>query len=170
MAVLFGGREAEIILGGPDNVTNGATGDIQMATALARSMVTEWGMSEKLGRVRYNGNEQEVFLGHSVTQTKNLSDETASLIDGEIRSLIAAGEVTARKILSDRPDQLHAVAKALLEFETLSGDEVKRVLAGLPIIRDEGGESGTTGAAVPPTGRVRPKMEPDTGGAAPLPA
>ncbi len=171
MAVLFGGREAEIILGGPDNVTNGATGDIQMATALARSMVTEWGMSEKLGRVRYNGNEQEVFLGHSVTQTKNLSDETASLIDGEIRSLIAAGEVTARKILTDRPDQLHAVAKALLEFETLSGEEVKRVLAGLPIIRDEGGEGGTsTGAAVPPTGRARPKLEPDTGGAAPLPA
>ena len=92
LAVLFGGREAEIILGGPDNVTNGATGDIQMATQLARAMVTEWGMSDKLGRVRYNGNEQEVFLGHSVTQTKNLSDETAKLIDEEIRNLIQAGE------------------------------------------------------------------------------
>ena len=68
--MLFGGREAEIILGGPDNVTNGATGDIQMATQLARAMVMEWGMSDKLGRVRYNGNEQEVFLGHSVTQTQ----------------------------------------------------------------------------------------------------
>ena len=169
MAVLFGGREAEIILGGPDNVTNGASGDIQMATVLARSMVTEWGMSEKLGRVRYNGNEQEVFLGHSVTQTKNLSDETASLIDAEIRSLIQAGEATARKILSDNPAQLHAVAKALLEFETLSGEEVKRVLAGLPIIRDEG-DGPKTGTAVPATGRVRTKMEPDTGGAAPLPA
>ena len=169
MAVLFGGREAEIILGGPDTVTNGASGDIQMATVLARSMVTEWGMSEKLGRVRYNGNEQEVFLGHSVTQTKNLSDETASLIDAEIRSLIQAGEETARKILSDNPAQLHAVAKALLEFETLSGEEVKRVLAGLPIIRDEG-DGPKTGTAVPATGRVRTKMEPDTGGAAPLPA
>ena len=169
MAVLFGGREAEIILGGPDNVTNGATGDIQMATALARSMVTEWGMSEKLGRVRYNGNEQEVFLGHSVTQTKNLSDETASLIDAEIRSLIQAGELTARNILSGQPDHLHAVAKALLEYETLSGEEVKRVLAGLPIIRDEG-DGPKTGTAVPPTGRVRPKLEPDTGGAAPQPA
>ena len=91
LAVLFGGREAEILLGGMDAVTNGATGDIQMATALARSMVMEWGMSDRLGRVRYNGNEQEVFLGHSVTQTKNISDDTAKLIDQEIRSLITTG-------------------------------------------------------------------------------
>jgi cell division protease FtsH len=171
MAVLFGGREAEILLGGPDNVTNGASGDIQMATALARSMITEWGMSEKLGRVRYNGNEQEVFLGHSVTQTKNLSDGTAKLIDEEIRSLIQAGEATARKILTEKMDQLHAVAKALLDFETLSGDDVKRVMDGLPVLRDDG-EGGPKGPAVPATGRARTKTEPepDTGGAAPLPA
>ncbi len=130
LAVLFGGREAEIILGGPDNVTNGATGDIQMATQLARAMVTEWGMSDKLGRVRYNGNEQEVFLGHSVTQTKNLSDETAKLIDEEIRWLIQAGEATARRILTEKIDKLHAVAKALLDFETMSGEEVQAVMRG----------------------------------------
>jgi cell division protease FtsH len=170
MAVLFGGREAEMLLGGPDNVTNGATGDIQMATALARTMVMEWGMSEKLGRVRYNGNEQEVFLGHSVTQTTNISDGTAKLIDEEIRSLIQTGEATARKILTEKLDQLHALAKALLDFETLSGDEVKRVLEGLPIMRDDGSE-GPRGPAVPATGRVRTnKPEPDTGGAAPQPA
>ena len=101
MAVLFGGREAELILGGPKNVTNGASGDIQMATQLARAMVTEWGMSETLGRVRYNGNEQEVFLGHSVTQTKNLSDQTAKLIDEAIRDLIHTGEASAKKIAGD---------------------------------------------------------------------
>ncbi len=169
MAVLFGGREAEILLGGPDNVTNGASGDIQMATALARSMITEWGMSEKLGRVRYNGNEQEVFLGHSVTQTKNLSDGTAKLIDEEIRAMIQAGEATARKILTEKMDQLHAVAKALLDFETLSGEDVKRVMEGLPIIRDDGSD-GPKGPAVPATGRMRTRTEPETGGAAPLPA
>ncbi|MGZ9080485.1 MAG: ATP-dependent zinc metalloprotease FtsH, partial [Burkholderiales bacterium] len=125
LAVLFGGREAEIILGGPDNVTNGATGDIQMATQLARAMIMEWGMSDKLGRVRYNGNEQEVFLGHSVTQSKNLSDDTAKLIDQEIRNLITTGEQKAREILHDKIDALHRVAKGLLEFETLSGEEVK---------------------------------------------
>src|SRR4029079_16033228 len=114
LAVLFGGREAELILGGEKNVTNGATGDIQMATQLARAMITEWGMSEKLGRVRYNGNEQEVFLGHSVTQTKNISDETAKVIDQEIRDLIANGEATAKRILSDKPEQLHRLAATLL--------------------------------------------------------
>ena len=103
MAVLFGGREAELILGGEKNVTNGASGDIQMATQLARAMVTEWGMSDKLGRVRYNGNEQEVFLGHSVTQTKNLSDQTAKLIDEAVRDLIQAGEATAKRILHQAP-------------------------------------------------------------------
>jgi cell division protease FtsH len=137
MAVLFGGREAELILGGEKNVTNGASGDIQMATQLARAMVTEWGMSDKLGRVRYNGNEQEVFLGHSVTQTKNLSDQTAKLIDEAVRDLIQVGEATAKKILTKRRADLHAVAKALLELETLSGEEVKKILAGGTINRED---------------------------------
>jgi cell division protease FtsH len=171
LAVLFGGREAEIILGGPDNVTNGATGDIQMATQLARAMVTEWGMSDKLGRVRYNGNEQEVFLGHSVTQTKNLSDETAKLIDEEVRGLIQAGESTAKKILNEKLDVLHAVAGALLEHETLSGDEVKAVMRGEKVVRrsDDDGNAGATGSAVPAAGQTRPRDEPDTGGMEPQP-
>ena len=171
LAVLFGGREAELILGGAKNVTNGATGDIQMATQLARSMVTEWGMSDKLGRVRYNGNEQEIFLGHSVTQTKNLSDETAKLIDEEIRSLIQAGEQTAKRILNEKNDRLHAVAAALLELETLSGDEVQQIMRGEKIVRktDDDGSKGPTGSAVPTAGRqTRPRGEP-SGGMEPQP-
>ena len=171
LAVLFGGREAELILGGAKNVTNGATGDIQMATQLARSMVTEWGMSDKLGRVRYNGNEQEIFLGHSVTQTKNLSDETAKLIDEEIRSLIQAGEQTAKRILNEKNDRLHAVAAALLELETLSGDEVQQIMRGEKIVRktDDDGSRGPTGSAVPTAGRqTRPRGEP-SGGMEPQP-
>ena len=105
LAVLFGGREAELALGGEKNVTNGATGDIQMATQLARSMIMEWGMSDRLGRVRYNGNEQEVFLGHSVTQTKNISDETAKLIDEEIRKLIEDGEAQGARHSQEEPGQ-----------------------------------------------------------------
>ncbi len=171
LAVLFGGREAEIILGGPDNVTNGATGDIQMATQLARAMIMEWGMSDKLGRVRYNGNEQEVFLGHSVTQSKNLSDDTAKLIDQEIRSLITAGEQKARQILQDNIESLHRVAKGLLEFETLSGDEVKALMRGETIVRrdDNDGSKGPAGSAVPTAGRSKPREEPDAGGMAPQP-
>ena len=131
------GAKPELLLGGEKNVTNGAMGDIQMATQLARAMVMEWGMSDKLGRVRYNGNEQEVFLGHSVTQTKNISDETAKLIDQEIRDLISTGEATAKRILSGNIDGLHRLAATLLELETLSGEEVKRVLAGETITRDD---------------------------------
>ncbi len=171
LAVLFGGREAEIILGGPDNVTNGATGDIQMATQLARAMIMEWGMSDKLGRVRYNGNEQEVFLGHSVTQSKNLSDDTAKLIDQEIRNLITTGEQKAREILHDKIDALHRVAKGLLEFETLSGEEVKTLMRGENIVRrdDNDGSKGSAGTAVPTAGRSKPREEPDAGGMAPQP-
>src|SRR5438552_11171767 len=157
LAVLFGGREAELVLGGEKNVTNGATGDIQMATQLARAMITEWGMSDKLGPVRCNGNEQEVFLGHSVTQTKNLSDETAKLIDDEIRKLIEDAERKARDILRKGKDKLHTLAKALLEYETLSGDEVKRILKGEKIQRDDQGgqKKPDKTASVPVTGRPK---------------
>jgi cell division protease FtsH len=170
LAVLFGGREAELILGGEKNVTNGATGDIQMATQLARAMITEWGMSEKLGRVRYNGNEQEIFLGHSVTQTKNLSDETASLIDAEIRKLIEDGERKARDILRKGKDKLHILAKALLEYETLSGEEVKLILKGEKIHRDDHGghkKQEKSASSVPVTGR--PKGGAATGDMEPQP-
>jgi cell division protease FtsH len=171
LAVLFGGREAEIILGGMDNVTNGATGDIQMATQLARAMVMEWGMSDKLGRVRYNSNEQEVFLGHSVTQTTNISGHTARLIDEEIRELIGTGEQKAKAILAEKLDVLHAVAAALLEYETLNGEEVATILRGEKINRptDDDNAKGNAGSAVPTAGRQRPREEPGTGGMEPQP-
>lgn len=137
LAILFGGREAEIMHSGPDKVTNGATGDIQMATRLARSMIMEWGMSEKLGRVRYQSNEQEVFLGHSVAQSTNISAETAKLIDDEVRRLIEDGEQTARRILTEKREAWESIAKALLEYETLTGDEIKALMNGETIVREE---------------------------------
>jgi cell division protease FtsH len=157
MAVLFGGREAELILGGEKNVTNGAMGDIQMATALARSMITEWGMSDKLGRVRYSANEQEVFLGHSVTQSKNVSEGTAQIIDEEVRRLVAAGEAQAKLILKKKRDDLHMLSKALLEYETLSGEDVAKVLKGESLDRDDKPSKPTAPAtpSVPKTGNKR---------------
>jgi cell division protease FtsH len=157
LASVFGGREAELLIFGPDNVTNGATGDIQMATRLARSMIMEWGMSDKLGRVRYQGNEQEVFLGHSVTQTVNMSEETARHIDAEIRKLIEDGEKSAREILSKNLDKLHAMAKALLEYETLTGEEVGRILKGEDFHREDPGAKRPERAAasVPVTGQKK---------------
>jgi cell division protease FtsH len=157
MAVLFGGREAELILGGEKNVTNGAMGDIQMATQLGRAMVTEWGMSDKLGRVRYSANEQEVFLGHSVTQTKNVSESTAQIIDEEVRRLVVAGEATAKLILKKKRDDLHVIAKALLEYETLSGEDVARLVRGEKLNRDDKPQKNPDkgGPAVPRAGSRR---------------
>ncbi|MBB1250026.1 ATP-dependent zinc metalloprotease FtsH [Rhizobium sp. G21] len=153
LTMLFGGREAEIITFGPEKVTTGASGDIQMATGLARSMVMEWGMSEKLGRVRYRPNEQEVFLGHSVSQSTNMSDETAKLIDEEVRRLIEEGETNARTIIADNRDQFIAIAEALLEFETLTGDELRDLMNGKPPSRDAFDDTTPSrGSAVPSAG------------------
>jgi cell division protease FtsH len=135
LVMAFGGRVAEQIIFGEENVTTGASGDISMATSMARRMVTEYGMSEKLGRVRYSANEQEVFLGHSVTQTQNMSEVTANTIDSEVRRIIETAEAKARVLLTKGIDDLHKLAKALLEFETLSGDDVKALLRGEPIVR-----------------------------------
>ena len=156
LASMYGGRIAEELIFGAEKITTGAANDIQQATGLARKMVTEWGMSDKLGPLRYDANDEEVFLGHSVTQHKNLSDATADLIDQEIRAVIEEAESKARKILSEELDQLHAVAEALLEYETLSGSEVEGLLDGQDIVRateSEASESsvGKT-SSVPPTG------------------
>lgn len=137
LAICFGGRLAEELIFGVGNVTTGASGDIQQATRTARRMVTEWGMSDKLGRVRYSANEQEIFLGHSVSQQKNVSEATAKIIDDEVRRLIEEGEAKARQILTTKLDDLHKIAKALLEFETLSGEEVRALLRGEAIVRDD---------------------------------
>ncbi len=125
---------------GKEKVTTGASSDISMATDMAKRMVTEWGMSEKLGPLRYASNQEEVFLGHSVTQTQNMSDETAALVDSEVKRLVNEAYAQATNILTKHIDDLHTLAKALLEYELLSGDEIKALLRGEPIIRDEDDE------------------------------
>ena len=137
LLIATGGRIAEEMIFGKDKITNGAASDIQMVTSLAKKMITEWGMSEKLGRLRYNNDSEEVFLGHSVAQSKNLSDSTAKLIDEEVRFLAEEAEKNCKKILQDYIEELHIVAKGLLEYETLSGDEIKDLIKGIKPSRDE---------------------------------
>ncbi|NOG68842.1 ATP-dependent zinc metalloprotease FtsH [Roseicella sp. DB1501] len=155
LAMAMGGRVAEELIFGSDKVSNGASGDIKMATNQARMMVTEWGMSEKLGMIAYGENSQEVFLGHSVTQSKNLSEATAQQIDGEIRRIIDEAYAKARSLLSENIDELHLLAKGLLEHETLSGDEIRQVIRGEPIIRNRPDEPVPQGrGSVPSSGRA----------------
>jgi cell division protease FtsH len=171
LASLFGGRIAEELIFGPDKVTTGAADDIRRATGLARRMVTEFGFSEKLGPLRYAENEEEVFLGHSVTQRKNVSEATAKVIDEEIRRVVDEGEQTAREILTARLDELHALAKGLLEYETLSADEIRRIIKGERIVRETSAGPVTEEArpgrrsSVPPSGRPTGlEPEPQPGG------
>ena len=137
LVIATGGRIAEEIIFGKDKITNGAASDIQMVTNLAKKMITEWGMGDKLGRLRYNNDSEEVFLGHSVAQSKNLSDATAKIIDDEVRELADEAESHCRKILKDNIEELHIVAKGLLEYETLSGDEIKDLIKGISPSRDD---------------------------------
>ena len=155
LSVAMGGRVAEELIFGEEKVTTGASSDIQQATNMARKMVTEWGYSDKLGTIRYAQDQEEVFLGHSVTQSKNMSDDTAALVDSEVRRIVDEGYAQAKKILTDHMDDLHKLAKALLEYELLSGDEIKDLLAGKPIIRggDDDKPSGSAPkSSVPPSG------------------
>ena len=130
LIVAMGGRVAEEMKFGYDAVTSGASGDIQMATNLARSMVTEWGMSDALGPVLYAENSGEVFLGKSVTQNQNMSEETARLVDAEIKRLVTEGYEGARKLLKEKEKEWTMLAEALIEYENLTGDEIKQVIAG----------------------------------------
>lgn len=127
---LFGGRIAEELIFGLDMVTTGASNDIQRATDIARNMVTRWGLSDKLGPLTYSEDEQEVFLGHSVTQHKSVSDETSHLIDKEVRSIIDRNYERAKTILTDNIDRLHSMADALLKYETIDADQIADIMAG----------------------------------------
>jgi cell division protease FtsH len=138
LALCFGGRIAEQLVYGKDSLNTGASNDIQQATDMARSMVMEYGMSEKLGWLRYRDNQDEVFLGHSVARSQTISEETARTIDSEVRRLIEEAETIARKVLTKNRKQLTLLTEALLEFETLSGEEAKRAIAGEPVDRDRG--------------------------------
>ena len=171
LAMMFGGRVAEELIFGEENVTTGAGNDIQQATGLARSMVTEYGFSEKLGPLRYSANEEEVFLGHSVTQQKNMSDQTADMIDSEVRGLIEEAEQTARRILTERNEDLEKIAQALLEFENLSGEEIDSLLKGEDIIRPSTDDppSGEGRKSSVPTSGKRKRGDEGSGGMEPEP-
>ena len=137
LIICMGGRVSEELKFGYDKVTSGASSDIAAATNLARAMVTEWGMSDVLGPVMYVENSNEVFLGRSVTQNQNMSEETARLVDSEIKRLVTDAHTEAAKILKENDKELETLAQALMEYETLTGEEIKEVLAGKKIDRTE---------------------------------
>ncbi len=158
LAILMGGRMAEEIIFGKDKITSGASSDIDQATKLARAMVTKWGFSDKLGVVSYGENQDEVFLGHSVSRTQSVSEETAKMIDEEVKRLVQGGFDEARRILTEKLDDLHTLAKALLEYETLTGEEIMGALKGVPPVRDDADARRPSGpsVAVP----ISPRPEP----------
>ncbi|MFN3814847.1 ATP-dependent zinc metalloprotease FtsH [Brevundimonas sp.] len=138
IAIMAGGRVAEELIFGKDNITSGASSDIEQASKLARAMVTRWGFSEKLGTVAYGENQEEVFLGHSVARSQNVSEETARLIDEEVKRLVTEGWDDARRILTEKAEDHEKLSQALLEYETLSGEEIRDLLEkGLAPNRDE---------------------------------
>jgi cell division protease FtsH len=168
LAIMMGGRVAEEIVFGRDKVTSGAASDIEQATKLARMMVTRWGLSEALGTVAYGENQEEVFLGYSVSRQQNISEDTVKKIDAEIKRFVEDGLRMARTILTENRAGLEILAKGLIEYETLTGDEIKDLLIGKPPVREGVSEpSAPRASAVPPSGKPRPRPEP--GGLEPQP-
>jgi cell division protease FtsH len=164
LAIMMGGRVAEELVFGKEKVTSGASSDIEQATRLARMMVTRWGLSEELGTVSYGENQDEVFLGMSVSRTQNASEATVQKIDKEIRRFVEEGYNEATRILTEKRADLEALAKGLLEFETLSGDEIQDLLGGKKPNRESVLEpTGPRTSAVPPAGKPRPRPDPDAG-------
>jgi cell division protease FtsH len=168
IAIIMGGRVAEELVFGHQKVTSGASDDIDKATKLARVMVTRLGFSEELGTVAYGENQEEVFLGYSVSRQQNVSEATVQKIDAEIKRLVDAGYKEAERILNEKRADLEVLAKGLLEFETLTGDEIRDLLVGKRPSRESVIEPATPrGSAVPPAGKSRPR--PETGGLEPQP-
>jgi cell division protease FtsH len=128
IAVAMGGRIAEELIFGHDKVTSGASSDIDMVTKMAKNMVTRYGMSEELGPIAYAENEEEVFLGRSVTRTQNMSEETSKKVDAEVKKIVEVGYARAKHVLTEKIDDLHKLAKALLVYETLTGDEIRDLM------------------------------------------
>ncbi len=168
LAIAMGGRVAEELIFGYDKVTSGASGDIQQATSLAKNMVTKWGLSDKLGPLMYDENQDEVFLGHSVARHQSMSEETARMIDQEVRAIVDKAYQRATKILKDNLDDLHKLTNALLEHETLTGDEMEALLRGESIDRTPppsptkppaGGVAGSVPQAGKPR-KAKPKAKP----------
>jgi cell division protease FtsH len=148
LAVKMGGRVAEEIVFG--DVTNGAAGDIKMATAMARKMICEWGMSEKLGMVEYGEHEDYVFLGRDISRARDYSEATAEEIDQEVRRLLDDAYQTAKQTLLANRDKLDVIAKALLEYETLDGSQIKEIVEHGQLLHPPGGVPTPTGAKMPP--------------------
>jgi cell division protease FtsH len=143
---------------GKEKVTSGAQSDIEQATRLARMMVTRWGFSDELGTVAYGENQEEVFLGMSMGRQQNISEATAQTIDKEVRRLVEQGLADARRILTEKREQLETLAKGLLEYETLTGEEIRDLMDGKPPVRDVGEPiTPTRGSPVPTAGRGRPR-------------
>lgn len=136
---LYGGRLAEELIYGKEKVSTGASNDIERATEIARKMVTQWGFSEKLGPMLYAEDEGEVFLGRSVTQTKHMSDDTAKLIDDEVRQIIDRNYERARQIIMDNMDIMHAMKDALMKYETIDAGQIDDLMARKPVIREPAG-------------------------------
>jgi len=159
LAVSMGGRVAEEVIFGYDKVSSGASGDIQYATRLARDMVTQWGMSDEMGPLQYDEPQGETFLGYSQSQRVHMSNETAQKIDKEIRRIVEVGYDRAKQVLSDHLDQLHLLANALLEYETLSGEEIKTLIDKGELVRDgtviRPAPVPVTGTSIPKAGRRR---------------
>jgi len=168
LAIMMGGRVAEELKFGKENITSGAASDIEQATKLARAMVTRWGFSDKLGQVAYGENQEEVFLGHSVTRQQNMSEETQQKIDDEVRRLIDEAYDKAREILTTKRDAWIAVAEGLLEYETLSGEEIQAIIRGEKPARDLGDDTPPSRGSTVPKAGVRKEgkkggEEPDAG-------
>jgi cell division protease FtsH len=164
IVIAFGGRIAEELIFGHDKVTTGASSDIEQATRVARAMITRYGMSDDLGPIAFGENQEEVFLGHSVSRTQNMSEATAQKIDSEIHRIIDECYQRAYKILSDQLADLHTVAKGLLEYETLTGDEIVGLMKGIKPIRtpyEEPAPERGSGPSVPAAGRPRGPMIPE---------
>ncbi len=135
LSVAMGGRIAEELIFGDAKVTTGASGDIKMATDMARRMVTEWGLSHEMGPIHYGSDREEVFLGYSMGNPKNIAATTASKVDAEVKRIVEDAYVRARKILTENLDELHTLATALLDYESLNGEEIKKVIKGEPLER-----------------------------------
>ncbi|WP_413154434.1 ATP-dependent zinc metalloprotease FtsH [Bartonella sp. cb54] len=159
LAIMMGGRVAEELKFGKENITSGASSDIEQATKLARAMITRWGFSDLLGNVAYGDNQDEVFLGHSVARTQNISEETARMIDAEVRKLIDDAYTSATKILKTKKQEWFALAQGLLEYETLTGAEINEVIAGKPPSRTQKDESASVRiSSVPKTGTSKTEL------------
>ena len=164
LAVAMGGRIAEEEIFGYDKVTSGASSDIKQATDLARAMVMQYGMSEKLGFLSYGDNEEEVFLGRSVARTQSMSEETQKQVDAEVKVIVDKSYKNAEKIIKDKRKDLDIIAKGLLDYETLTGDEIINLLKGIDPTREDPSDDDTGGktlsGSVPKTGRKAQKTEP----------